>query len=139
MQSEFLVVCECLTFGLTSCVTPSPSPPVEEPTPPVVVVPVKKPVPVEAVTQTPPLPNAAPRDPLALFAYIKIDMPRTGVESIFGSPTVADVERNGLTEVWYMAPPPITKPNLPKDGLGSVFVAYKDGRVFQKRLNPQLQ
>jgi hypothetical protein len=99
---------------------------------------VNEPAPINVLMQAAHSQRASSGDPVTLFADIKIDMSRPSAELMLGSPVAADVERNGIVEVWYMPPPPVTKPNLPKDGLGSVFVAYKDGRVFEKRLNPQL-
>ena len=38
----------------------------------------------------------------------------------------------------YGLSPAVVKPGVPKGGPGAIFVAYRAGRVIEKRLNPQL-
>jgi hypothetical protein len=78
------------------------------------------------------------RGPVELFADVRIGMPRPEIEAMLGKPMVAEVERSGIVEVWYLSPPPVVKPGVPRGGPGSIFVAYRGGRVVEKRLNPQL-
>jgi hypothetical protein len=83
-------------------------------------------------------PRDLPKGPLALFGEVRLAMSRPDVETLLGDPIAAEAKQNGIVEVWYMSAPPVIKPQFPQSGAGAILVVYKDGRVVEKRLNPQL-
>jgi hypothetical protein len=163
-KSVSLVVIACMTFSAISCIVQPPQPvPAPQPRvvpPPVVVQPVppapfippppgRMPPPMVAQPPAPVPPHLGPaplvpprparvRGPAEMFADVRIGMPRPEVEAMLGRPMVAEVERSGVVEVWYLPPPAVVKPGVPKGGPGAIFVAYRGGKVIEKRPNPQL-
>lgn len=72
-----------------------------------------------------------------MFKDIHVGMTRAAAEEILGRPMAADVARGGIVEAWYLAPPVAKRPH-PKGGPGSIYVAYRAGKVVDKRLHPLL-
>lgn len=140
-KSVALAVMACMMFSAISCIvqpqTPASAPMPKVVPPPVVVQPVPPPPPMP-----PPLmPSQHPvrmRGPLEMFADVRVGMPRQEVETMLGRPMVAEVERSGIVEAWYLPPPAVVKPGVPRGGPGAIFIAYRGGRVVEKRLNPQM-
>jgi hypothetical protein len=114
-----------------------PPPPAHMPPP--LIAPPPGPVPqhLAPAPLVPPHP-ARVRGPVEMFADVRVGMPRPEIEAMLGKPMVAEVERSGIVEVWYLSPPAVVKPGVPRGGPGAIFVAYRGGRVIEKRLNPQM-